>query len=278
MEGLFPDRLLTAPDVKTLQMTEENQISISEFEIILPDGDPVSAFYVRPGSDGKYPGLLYSHWLERSPDDNKTQFLEEAKQLAAQGYVCLLVDTVFADWPESRLNWTGVDSQFDRGIVIQQIRELRYCLALLRSRPEVDRQRLALVGHDFGAMFNSVLAGIENDIKACVIMAAVPDFSDWFTLNNKISGPERQSYCDAMADLAPAGYLAAARNTAFLFQFGESDLFFVPKQRAELLVEQTGGPKAVKWYDTDHAIHRHPGASDDRVSWLRDKLKPDGGQ
>ncbi len=276
MEGLFRDRLLMAPDARTLQKTVENQISISEIEILLPDGSTVSAFYVRPKADGKYPGLLYCHWLERSPDDNKTQFLEEARLLAARGHVCLLVDTVFADWPESRLTWTGVDSAFDRGIILRQIRELRYCLELLRSRPEVDRERLALVGHDFGAMFNSVLAGIEDDIRACVIMAAVPDFSDWFTLNNKISGPERQAYYEAMADLAPAGYLAAAGNTSFLFQFGEDDLFFVPKQKAELLVDKTGGPKAVKWYESDHAIHRHPGATDDRVNWLRGQLNPNG--
>lgn len=272
MDGLFQDRFLTTPDVRILQETDLDQISVCEIELTTPTGDLLSAFYVKPKTNGKYPGILYCHWLEIASDANKTQFLEEAKHIAGQGYVCLLVDTVFANWPESRLSWTGTDTQFDRGIIMQQIRELRYCLAFLRAQPEVDCKRLALVGHDFGAMFNAILTGIEDDIKACVIMAAVPDFSDWFTLDKETTASERQAYYSDMADLAPVRYLAAAHQTTFLFQFGENDLFFVPKHLSELLVGNTGGPKSVKCYATDHALHHHPDATNDRVNWLRERL------
>jgi len=260
------------PTVRTVaSLPGREGVTVSEIELVAGDGDVTSAYLLVPEGDGPHAAVLYSHWLEKAPDDNKTQFLEEALEVAAGGRVCLLVDTVFADWPDSRLNWTGTDAAGDREIVLQQLRELRGALAFLRSHPAVDRSRVALVGHDFGAMFNSILAGLEPDLRALVVMAAVPEFGEWFLIGSELEGSAREEYAGALADLAPARFLARTE-VPVLFQFGEDDLFFVPEERAAALVASAGGPVTERWYDNDHAIHHHAQARADRLEWLLPRL------
>lgn len=132
--------------------------------------------------------------------------------------------------------------------------------------------RIALVGHDFGAMFNAILTGIDKDIKACVMMAAIPDFSDWFTMRTKMNDSELRNYRMNMSDLAPIRYLEMAKGISFLFQFGKKDKSFVPREKADLLFEKTGGKKEVQWYDEGHALHLNDAATDYRVIWLKRQL------
>jgi len=242
-----------------------------EIELAHASGERTSAYLLRPTAPGPHPAVLYSHWLEHAPDDNKTQFLDEACELAAAGTVCLLVDTVFADWPESRLVWTGHDSAVDRGIVTQQLRELGGALCLLRQLPEVDAGRIALVGHDFGAMFNILLAAEEPDLVALVVMAAVPTFAEWFLLGSKLDEEAREEYAADLADLAPATWLGRCE-APVLFQFGEKDLWFVPRDRAERLAA-AARRSTVTWHDSNHAIHHLAGPRAERLDWLRRHLQ-----
>lgn len=260
------------PAMKFQKNHDKSNLSISEISISIPSNVSLTALYLKPKEKGKYPCVLYSHWLASKPDANKTEFLSEAEQLSSEGYACLLVDTIFANWPKARLKWKGDDYKHDQQIVIQQIIELRYFLSMLRSQSELDTKRIALVGHDFGAMFNSILTGIEKNIKACVIMAAIPDFSDWFTMRKKLAGTELQMYYKNMSDLAPIKYLEMAKSTSFLFQFGKKDKSFVPKEKADLLFEKTSGEKKAKWYDEGHAIHLNASATTDRINWLKKQL------
>ncbi len=260
------------PEMKLIKYLDKKTLSISEISISTPSNDALTAFYLKPKKKGKYPCVLYSHWLANKHDANKTEFLSEAEQLCNKGYVCLLIDTVFANWPKARMKWKGDDYKHDRQIVIQQIVELRYFLFWIRTQPEIDVNRIALVGHDFGAMFNAVLSGIEKNIKACVFMAAISDFSDWFTLRKKMTDADLLAYFKNMSDLAPIKYLEMANNTSFLFQFGKKDKSFVPKENADLLVEKTNGNKEVKYYDEGHAIHLNATATTDRINWLIKQL------
>lgn len=285
MSGWLASRLMSAdplpfdpapavpPTARVVRVLEHERpgVEATEVELVAEEGSTVSAYLLRPRAGGTGPGILYSHWLEKAPDDNKTQFLAEALDVAARGHVCLLLDTVFADWPDSRLNWTGTDVTGDREIVLQQLRELRGALGFLRAQSDVDASRVALVGHDFGAMFNSILAGLEGDLRALVVMAAVPEFGEWFLIGSELEGSAREEYAGALADLAPARFLARAE-VPVLFQFGEDDLFFVPRERAEALVASAAGPTTVRWYDSDHAIHHHATARTDRVEWLLERI------
>ena len=49
-----------------------------------------------------------------------------------------------------------------------------------RERPGVDPPRIALVGHDFGAMHGVVLAAEDERIAGDGLIAATPRWADWF--------------------------------------------------------------------------------------------------
>jgi predicted esterase len=170
------------------------------------------------------------------------------------------------------MKWKGDDYTYDKELVVSQVTELRLFLSWLRGQPEIDPSRIALVGHDFGAMFNAIVTGIDNDIKACVMMAAIPDFSDWFTMRKKMNDSELRNYRMNMSDVAPIKYLEMAKGISFLFQFGKKDQSFVPREKADLLFEKTGGKKEVQWYDEGHALHRSNAATNCRVNWLEREL------
>ena len=53
-------------------------------------------------------------------------------------------------------------------------------LDLLADRVDVDPDRLAVVGHDFGAMLASIVAAREDRVRAAVLIAPTPRWGDWF--------------------------------------------------------------------------------------------------
>lgn len=260
-------------DIKIIGDRDEGDFFFREIGIPCDTKNSLTtAYYLKPKQGGKHPCILYSHWLANKPDANKTEFVTEAKHLSAHGFACLLVDTVFANWPKSRMKWKGDDFTHDKELVVSQVRELRLFLSWMRRQPETDSLRTALVGHDFGAMFNAIVAGIDKDIKACVMMAAIPDFTDWFTMRKKISDGELKKYCANMSDLAPVRHLEMATGVSFLFQFGKKDKSFVPKEKAEALFEKAGGDKEIHWYEEGHALHLCDAATEYRVDWLKRQL------
>src|SRR5512134_1438239 len=52
----------------------------------------------RPEGDGSLAAVLYVHWYEpESIDSHRTQFEEEAKELARGGAICLSIETLWSD-------------------------------------------------------------------------------------------------------------------------------------------------------------------------------------
>jgi hypothetical protein len=70
-----------------------------------PDGLDGEAYLVRPtgssaGNADAHAGIVMWHWLDsEAPDGNRTQYLDEAVELAAAGAVCLL--------PQGRFPWSA---------------------------------------------------------------------------------------------------------------------------------------------------------------------------
>jgi len=224
------------------------------------------AYLVTPAAPFKTrkPGVLFVHWYEPpNPTSSRKEFLDDAIALAADGVTSLLVDTMWSDpaWFESR------DPGSDFGHSIEQVKELRRALDLLASRPGVDGSRLVYVGHDFGAMYGALAAGVEaSRLKAFVFMAGTRSFSDWFLLWPKRDEAAKQAIIARLAPLDPVRHLPLAGGVPILFQFATRDRF-VTRAAAEALVASARGPHEVTWYDAEHALNAE--ATRDRVAWLR---------
>ena len=225
-----------------------------------------AAYLVTPAkaSPGGKPGILFVHWYEPpNPTSSRKEFLPDAVELAGDGVVSLLVDTMWSD-PEWFVNR---DPATDLGHSIEQVKELRRALDVLASRPGVDPSRLSYVGHDFGAMYGAIVAGLEAPrLKAFVFMAGTQSFSDWFLLWPKRDEAVRRQVIAALASLDPPRHIATAGALPMLFQSATRDKF-VTKAAAEAVVAGAMGPKDVRWYDAEHELNAD--ATRDRLAWLR---------
>jgi len=228
-----------------------------------------AAYLVTPSkvSGGPHPAVLFVHWYEPpNPTSSRKEFLPDAVELAGDSVISLLIDTMWSDpdWFTSR------DPENDLGHSIEQVKELRRALDILGSRPGVAPSRVFYVGHDFGAMYGALVAGLEAPrLKGFVFMAGTRSFSDWFLLWPKRDDAAKAETIRRLAPLDPTRHLAATGDLPMLFQFATRDKF-VTKPAAEALVASARGPKEVRWYDAEHGLNAE--ATRDRLAWLRQRF------
>ena len=258
-------------DVKETSVTDHDGIAVHDITFATHDpqyGFPIkgrtSAYLVTPPGTGPFAGVVFMHWLG-SPNGNRDEFLDEAVALAQKGAVSLLVEGVFP--------WYQPPSGYekDKLQVIKQVIELRRALDVLLSQPEVDPQRIGFVGHDYGAMFGSVLAGVDQRIKAYVLMAGMGNFSDWSLRYWPATGSKGvEAYREAMATVDPIGYIQHAAPAALLFQFSKNDAY-ISTEAATQFYEAGSVPKLILWYDSSHALNTDKDRGD-RCVWLSSQL------
>lgn len=231
-----------------------------------PAGERRVAELVRPAAPGAYAAALFVHWYEpEAADSNRTQFQPEAQALARRGVVSLLIETLWSDrdWFLKRTQADDIDSSR------RQVIELRQALDLLLAQPGVDPQRVAYVGHDFGAMYG-VLLGAADPRPACyVLMAGTPRFPDWFLYAPHLVGDQRAAFIASMAPYDPIAHVARLAPAPLLFQFGSADPH-VPSERAQEFFDAAHEPKRLAWYAAGHGLSADARA--DRLAWLADQL------
>lgn len=255
-------------DIRVAGTETRGGVRIDDISFANLTGVRTEAYLVLPPGRGKSAGALFVHWYDsESPLSNRKQFLNEAVELARHGLVSLLVATPWSDpqWYPKR----DVTRDFENSV--QEVRELRRALDVLAAQPRVDRKRLALVGHDFGAMYGVIAAASEKRVSAVALQAFTGSFSDWFLYNQKQLSPEaRQGVIDRLAPLDPVKFIGQLGSPPMLLQFAEKD-FYVPREKADALYAAVHGPKQILWYQAGHGLNDQ--ASQDRQKWLRQALK-----
>lgn len=229
-------------------------------EHFFEDGGP--AFLVRPSGGSVVGGVLWLHWFEpEAPDGNRTQFLAEAEELAAQGVVSVLPQLLFP--------WASDPSDADADIARVQIETARLRQAV-DWLAEFDAPLVA-VGHDFGAMHGLLLMARERRIRAAVLMAPANRWANWFLRFWRVEG-DRFDYMRALSPFDPVERVASVAPRALLFQYAEND-FFIAGMDASELHKAAGQPKRIKTYPADHAL-RHVEARADRRQFIFSELEP----
>lgn len=212
------------------------------------------------------PAILYLHWYEPPrPTSNRTEFLAEAVDLAGSGVVSLLIDT-----PWSAEKWFATrDAAHDYEFTLAMAKNVRSAIDVLLAQANVDRTRVALVGHDFGAMWGALAAADDPRVTHLVFMAGAPSFSNWYLFTPKREGAEKDAFVQKLAPLAPAKALARFSPRPVLLQFGANDKF-VPNEDAKAMAAAI--PAATfKTYDFEHELTWQ--ARVDRVAWLKEQFK-----
>jgi dienelactone hydrolase len=253
-------------DVRTVGQHEHDGVIERLFSYTNPYGQRRVAEIIGPASAQPRAAILYVHWYEpEAHDSNRTQFREEAAQLARRGAIALLVETIWSD-RDWFLKRTQAD---DFASSVRQAVELRQAMDLLLAQDGANPARFAYVGHDFGAMYG-VLMGQADPRPTCyALMAGTPRFSDWYLYYPRLEGAARAAFVAEMAPLDPIGHVAALAPAPLLFQFGRDDPH-VPIERAQSFFDAAAEPKQIRWYDAGHGLSQQ--ATHDRVSWLAQQL------
>jgi cephalosporin-C deacetylase-like acetyl esterase len=233
------------------------------------DGTRNAATLVEPASPltQPRPAILFLHWYEPPrPTSNRTEFLAEAVELAASGVVSLLVDTPWAgeQWFPKR------DSAKDYEFTIQMTKDVRRALDVLLAQAGIDKARVAVVGHDFGAMWGALAVAADPRVTHFVYMAGTRSFTDWYLFTPKKEGAERDAFVAKLAPFDPIVHLAKIFPRPVLLQFGTKDPF-VKNEAATAMAEAVTGPKTVKTYEFEHELTYQ--ARLDRIAWLKEQFK-----
>jgi dipeptidyl aminopeptidase/acylaminoacyl peptidase len=273
--------LLVAASVSLLLQAPKPQAPTPKPELSAPvtvrqltyaqlDGSRNAATLVEPSTPitRDRPAILFLHWYgPPSPTSNRTQFLAEAVELAGDGVVSLLVDT-----PWTRERWFGQrDSAKDYEFTAQMAKDVRRALDVLLAHPRIDARRVAVVGHDFGAMWGALAVAADPRVTHFVYAAGTRSFTDWYLYTPKREGAERDAFIAKLAPLDPINFLPKIAPRPVLLQFGSKDPH-VKNEAAAAQAEATRDPKTVKTYDgAEHELTFQ--ARLDRLAWLKEQFK-----
>jgi len=253
-------------DLRMIRKRMQDNIESQFLVIQTPFGYRRSAELFQPEGEGSYAAILYVHWYEpESPDSNRSQFEEEAKEMARGGAVCLLVETLWSD-PDFFIKRTQED---DMQNSIEEVVNIRRAMDLLLSQQNVDAKRFAYVGHDFGGMYGVLAGSLDQRPTQYVVMAATPRFPDWYLYGPKLEGEAREAFIRQMSEIDPIAHVSPLSPASVFFQFATDDPH-VPMERAEEFFVAAKDPKVLKWYQAGHGLNEE--ATRDRKIWLKEKL------
>jgi dienelactone hydrolase len=254
-------------DIRETGTREQDGVTLRDITYASLDGSRNAATIIdRKSAAGIRPAILFVHWYgPPDPTSNRTQFIPDGIELAKKGAVALLIDTPWSR-PEYFRERTR---ETDYARSVQQVKDLRRALDILMSLPEVDSQRVAYVGHDFGAMYGALAAAFDPRVKTFVFMAGTSSFSDWFLYGKpKLEGEAKQKFVDELAPLDPIRHLPRLKMPVLL-QFANDDEH-VSKARADALAAAANEPKTVRVYSAKHELNEE--ATRERIEWLKKEL------
>jgi dienelactone hydrolase len=211
----------------------------------------VSAYVVRPA--GRLPrhsqaGVLFLHWLGDVHSD-RTEFLGEAVGLAQQGVVSVL--------PQGRFPWVSSPdgTSHDVTLVKDQLHAFRRALDALAGMRAVDPKRIGLVGHDYGAMYGSLLA--DRDHRVSTLVLETPDslWGNWFATYwlGLDPGPARDAYYAMFDGLDPIDHTSRLGRHVLL-QWAGDDVY-IPSEVRDAFAAASPDAKVELFDGVDHQLN-----------------------
>ncbi len=279
LAGTAPEISLDACLAPVIESSNPNSaaskvtIKVQDIRFSGCNNNSIDAYLVSPAhmKAGKYPAILYVHWYEpHAKNSNRNEFLQEARSMAEKGVVSLLVSTF---WSVPGGSYHERHWQNDYQNTINQTQDLLQAIKLLQNFSYVDDARIVYVGHDYGATFGAIIAGLNTTLKGFALEAGTPRISEWYmygSASGKPEGAEASQYLNSFKFIEPAAAIAKAKQP-LLLQYARKDQFISEERTLEM---KNAAPKNAefKLYDTTHAMDL-PEVEQDRRAWLIKILK-----
>jgi dienelactone hydrolase len=241
------------------------RVVVKDILIRVRDQEPVSAYLVRPAGRLHHDasaGILFLHWLGQIHND-RTEYLGEAIQFAQRGVVSVLPQGYFPWVPDP----DGTTADVMR--VQDQVKAMDAALDRLVDTRGVDRSRIAVVGHDYGAMYGSLLADQDERVSTMVLEAPDSTWGNWFaTYWLGLEGQARDDYLALFDGLDPVDHTARL-GSHVLFQWAGQDVYITPEVEAAFAASSPDAQVLV-YPNADHQLTDR--AMVDRDAFLADQL------
>ena len=268
------------PDVKEVGRERRDGASVIDLTYASPRGGRVPAYMVVPDGRGPFAAVLFGHWMmPGSPMRNRREFLEEAVVLARAGAVSLLIDAPYVrpgfvlEKDEMRQAVQSAES------ARQQVVDFRRGLDMLLARRDVDKRRVAYVGHSFDAHVGSILAAVEKRVGSFVLMAGAyadeeyvfdPANKNMLEMRRRVGDDEviRAHFREYAWD-EPAHFVGRSAPAAVFLQYGRRDKP-ITEAMARRDFARFAEPKRIGFYDAGHELDAV--ARRERAEWLADRL------
>jgi dienelactone hydrolase len=236
-------------DVVDHGVTYQGGLAIHDVTFGVPDEEPIDAYLVVPPGKGPFAGILFAHWLGL-PHNDRTEFLAEAVSVARHGAVAIL--------PQGDLPWAAdpTGDQRDLARIIQDVIRQRRALDLLTSQAGVDPNRIAVVGHDYGAMYGALTAAVDRRVSAEVLMCPDATFSNWFAKYwLGYTGDQLAAYQHLLAPVDPINYVSHAPAGGVLLQFSAHDQFIPQSVRDSIIAATSGAVEPLVYPNAGHRLN-----------------------
>jgi dienelactone hydrolase len=261
-------------DLQATVESTSNGVQVSAISFRSPAGGSATGMLFDPVTRSSLrPGLVLMHGMPGTARGMTAM----GQSLAQRGAVVIAIDAPFARRAGEPVQFTAQD----RAEQIQLIKDLQRAVDVLRTRPNVDDQRIGYLGVSYGAAMGALFVGIEERLDAAVLVVG-----DGGLVSHHI-GPEDATYMASlpcatrtawfleMGPIEPIRSIAHASPTPLLLQNGRLDSL-VPMADAQALHAAAPEPKTLRWYDAGHGLNQQ--AVLDHLEWLHQEIGLDASQ
>jgi dienelactone hydrolase len=243
----------------------KTHVIVQDVRIAVHGQPAVSAYLVRSAGSlarHSHAGILFLHWLGQIHSD-RTEFLAEATELAPKGAVSLLPQGVFP--------WTAAPTgtRHDVTAIKAQLAAFRACLSWLTRHRYIDPSRVAVVGHDYGAMYGALLAQTDKHVHAAALATPDATWGHWFVKYwLGFTGDRATRYDASFAKLQPVNHVSRL-GAHELFQWAGQDIYINAQVRS-MFAHHAPKAKVDLYATSDHQLTDQ--AQADRDAFLKHQL------
>jgi len=229
--------------------------------------DRVGGYLVSPQRVvGKLPAVVFLH----GAGGDREEQLGTAVALARRGAITLTITAPSGRkspppgaTAEELVRWQG-------GTIAADVIAARRGFDLVAADDRVDADRLGLVGWSMGGRLAALVAGVDERVRATVLMSAGAAPVEAYV--EGAPAELREVVREVLEPLDPLTRIDDARG-AVLIQAGRNDSI-VPRSALQAVVDAAPEETKVEWYPTDHALD--PRAERNRIDWLAARLEANG--
>jgi dienelactone hydrolase len=223
-----------------------------------PENNTVYAEYYRPRGKGPFPCVIV---LDITGGNQMISRIF-ATHLAQRGVAGLFVQMAYYGPrrpANSKLKLLSTDFNQTMTAIRQTVLDLRFATAWMASRPEIDANRLGILGTSLGSFLGTLTAEMEPRLKRVGVLLGGGGLVDGFydhpqaapyRLAFELLGGKKSQVERLLAPVDPLTCAAKLRDRKVLILAGKRD-DIVPPKMAEALWKETGKQKIV-WFDCTH--------------------------